>query len=92
MKSKNKTADFEEKAANVFAGFVSETLIPYFDEKFAAINNRFDENDKDHEKIFRAIERNRNEHDEMFQDIDKLKQQDKIQEKRLRKLETVAAA
>lgn len=64
MKTKNNSSNIEEIVARVLSDFFHGTLGPVLEEKFAAINKRFDDNDKDHEKNFRTLERNRDEHDE----------------------------
>lgn len=91
MKTKRRKDNFEERVIKVFSDFFHETLVPYFEEKFSAIDKRFEENDKDHEKIFRALERNRDEHDEMFKKLDSIEGHVKNHEKRIKRLEVIAA-
>lgn len=86
--------------------FFHDILAPYLDQKFGEndkdhadmkktlIEHKalLEDNDKDHEKIFRAIERNREEHDEMFEKLDEIENHVKDHSKRIKKLESITAS
>ena len=99
MLTKDDLKKIEEMIAKSISELFNEILAPYFDEKFGAINKRFDDHDKrfdenesDHDKIFRALERNRDEHDEMYQKLDEIGGHIKDHGKRIKKLESLTAS
>ncbi|MFH1833111.1 MAG: hypothetical protein ABH816_02990 [Candidatus Levyibacteriota bacterium] len=92
MKTKYQNGGLEEKIASVFSDFFHETLAPYLEEKFSAIDKRFDENDMDHEKIFRAVERNKDEHDKIFQDLEKAEKLLNVHGKKIKHLKSAVSA
>ena len=61
-------------------------------ERLSGIDGKLEENDNDHERIFRALERNRDEHDQMFVSLDKIEKGLAGHEKRIRKVEHALAA
>lgn len=78
-----------------------ETLIsPYFDhneedhKEIKAIlkvhGKQLEENDRDHDRIFRSREGNKKEHDEMFVKLDSIESSVKDHEKRIKHLEQAA--
>lgn len=106
MLDKKDIAQIRELIAEAFSDFFNGTLGPVLEEKFAAIDKRFekneedhkemfkrlDENDKDHEKIFRSLGRNRDEHDEMFIRLDRIEKGLKGHDKRVKSLEAIIAS
>lgn len=75
----------EDIVANVLSEFFHKVLAPYLDEKFK-------ENDDDHERIFRKLDRNEDQHDEILQDQDKIEKVIKDHERRIKRVETITAA
>lgn len=88
MLSKDEIKQIKDISVQTFADFFRETLAPYFDQKFAEIDKRFDENKKEHEEIFRRFEENEKDHQKMFEEISDIKYIVNNHEKRITKLET----
>jgi len=91
-----------KQVTEVVAATISEVfkndLFPFLQEKFDAIDRRFDriekrqdENDQDHDEIFRKLNQNTREHDKMFEMLDSKNKKLKDHEKRIKKLERVTS-
>lgn len=99
MLTKQDIKTVQNLIAESLADFFHGTLAPYLEEKFKQnddehkkIFKMLDKNDKDHDRIFRKLEQNQDGHDEMFQRLDRIEGHVKNHEKRIKRLETVTAS
>ena len=106
MLTKDDIKQIEEMIAKTISETFNGMLFPYLEEKFQAIDKRFDDhdkrfdahdkrfddNDKEHDRIFRALEINRDEHDQMFQKLDEIESHVKDHGKRIKRLESITAS
>lgn len=89
MLDKRELKQVQEVVATTISEVFKKDLFPFLEEKFDAIDKRFDENSEDHAKIFRKLDRNTIEHDKMFERLDISQQKIDNHEKRIKKLETI---
>lgn len=82
--------------------FFETLILPYFEhneqdhkeirEILKKHDQRFDENDRDNEKMIKKLQQNQEEHDEMFQRLDRIEAGVTDHGKRIKRLETAVVS
>ena len=87
MLTKDDLSQIQEMTSNSLGEFFDKVLEPYFSGEFGRIDKRLQENDEDHDDMFRKLDQNQDQHDQMFVKLDSIEKKVDGHERKIKKLE-----